>query len=271
MASRTSQEQFDRQAPHYNQQWNAWNERSLEWLMARARLAGTEKLLDVATGTGFTALAFAPRVAAVTGLDVSEGMLGQARRKAAAGDVRNVEFRNGAAESIPFPDGAFDIVVCRVAAHHFVSITKFLSEAHRVLAGGGRLLVADTSVPDAMPEVDAWQNRVEVLRDPSHVRNYSPSEWRAMATAAGFTVEEVELVRERELIELETWLEKAGCSGEHADAVRRLFAESSPETAREFSIGRAGDGSTVFQWLRVALAATAQPAAPPESPCRPVR
>jgi ubiquinone/menaquinone biosynthesis C-methylase UbiE len=74
-------------------------------------------------------------------------------------------FETGAAESLPFPPEGFDGVVCRLAAHHFLSVPKFVAEAYRVLRPGGRLLVADSAEPDNAPEVDASHNHVEVLRD----------------------------------------------------------------------------------------------------------
>ena len=194
MPPRTSQEQFNRQAAHYNAEWNVWNTQSLEWLMRRARCQPSYRLLDVATGTGFTALAFAARVAEVVGVDVSDRMLDHARARAREAGRANVFFENAPAEDLPFPPSSFDVVTSRVAPHHFLSIPKFVAEAFRVLRPNGRLLVADTCTPDGAPEVDAWHNHVEVLRDPSHVRNYTPSEWREFVTAASFVVEELEPV-----------------------------------------------------------------------------
>ncbi|MGD0498042.1 MAG: methyltransferase domain-containing protein [Bryobacteraceae bacterium] len=252
---RTSQAQFDRQAPHYNAEWNAWNEKSLQWLVQRAQCRPSHYLLDVATGTGFTAVAFASLVAAVTGVDVSEGMLEQARAKARAAGRTNVVFQTAPAEALPFPPASFDRVVSRVAPHHFLSIPKFLAEAHRVLRPGGRLLVADTCVLEGAPELDAWQNHIEILRDPSHIRSYAPSEWRAFVTAAGFALEELDEVRETAVISMRSWLEKAGCRGENASEVRRLFLEAPPEAARMFTIALQPDGDIAFRYPRVALSA----------------
>ena len=153
----TSEEQFDRQAAHYNAQWNQWSEVSLKWLVEHSHCSTKHRVLDVATGTGFTALAFAGFAKEVVGLDVSAGMLEKAR--AAAKGVPNVTFEKGSAEALPFPDASFDFVTCRVAPHHFLSIPKFCAESYRVLREGGRFLVADTTVPDGLPEVDAWQNQ----------------------------------------------------------------------------------------------------------------
>jgi ubiquinone/menaquinone biosynthesis C-methylase UbiE len=253
--ARSAQEQFDRQATQYNAEWNAWNGDSLAWLLARARCQPAHTVLDVATGAGFTAVAFAPLAAAVIGLDVSTGMLAEARERARAAGLVNLTFETGAAESLPFPPARFDIVVCRLAAHHFLSVPRFAAEAYRVLRPGGRLLVSDTAEPDGAPEVDAWHNRLEVLRDPSHVRNYTPAEWRAFAAAAGFIVEEVEQVCESGLIGMNSWIAKGGCDEATAAEVRRQILEAPPEAVRAFSIARSPDGDATFQWVRVALSA----------------
>jgi ubiquinone/menaquinone biosynthesis C-methylase UbiE len=240
-----AREQFDRQAAHYNQQWADWNAASLEWLREHGHWERHDRVLDVATGTGYTALGLAPLVREVIGVDVSEGMLAQARAKGMA----NARFELGAAEALPFPDGAFDVVVSRIAPHHFTSVPAFVGEAHRVLKPGGRLLIADTTVPDDDAVTAGWQHQVETLRDPSHVRNYSPAEWRGLL-AEKFTVEEMAVLTSQVKVELSDWLEKAGCTGTRAEEVKRLFAEAPEAARRHFQI----EGES-FAWLRVGLAA----------------
>jgi ubiquinone/menaquinone biosynthesis C-methylase UbiE len=221
----TSAEQFNRQATHYNNQWNMWNESTLEWLIERARPKPTDRLLDVATGAGFTAVNFAPLVAEVTGLDVSEGMLAQARERARAAGRTNAVFQVGPAESLPFPDQSFDLVTSRVAPHHFLSVPKFAAEAYRVLRPGGRLLIADSALPDDVtPEVDAWQNELEVLREANPIT-------------------------------MRAWIEKAGCRGEAAAEVERRFSNPPAEAARLFSITPLPDGDISFHWGRIVLSA----------------
>jgi ubiquinone/menaquinone biosynthesis C-methylase UbiE len=252
--ARTAKEQFDRQADHYNALWNAWSEESLAWLRDHADAKPEEVVLDVATGTGFTALAFAPRVRSVVGLDVSPGMLAKARQQAQEAGIRNVTFQEGSAERLSFPDAAFDIVTCRIAAHHFLSVPQFLREAARVLKPGGRFLLADTTVPDDDPEADAWQNDVEARRDPSHVRCYTPREWRRFVEAAGFVLERMDSAGGIPIV-MSRWLINAGCTPEQSADVGRAFAEAPAAAVRAFRIERLPDGDVRFVWQRAVLKA----------------
>ncbi len=252
---RSAKEQFDKQATQYNAQWNTWSEEVLSAMLAAAQPQPTDTVLDVATGTGFTALAFAPQVRSVVGLDVSSGMLAQAQSYAAERGIANAQFEEGAAEALPYGDAAFDLVTCRIAPHHFLNVQKFLSETARVLKPGGRFVLADTTVPDDLPEAAHWQNAVEVLRDPSHVQNYTPLEWRRMAEAAGLTVTECRTNGGGITIPLSDWLHKAGCTPEQSAAVRQCFADA-PESAKQaFQIVTDAGGETVLTWQRVVLTA----------------
>ena len=233
---RTAREQFDRQATHYNAQWNTWTEATLHWLLAHADCQPKDTLLDVATGTGFTALAFAPHVHSVVGLDVSPGMLEQAHRQQIEQGLTNLTWVEGAAEALPFPDATFSLVTSRVAPHHFLSIPQFLAEVKRVLAPGGRFLLADTCVPDDAPIAAAWQNQIEALRDPSHVRNLSPHAWRQALEAAGLRVQKISEPVGDIAITLNDWMVKAGCTPAQADAVRRGFSTAPPEAVQAFHI-----------------------------------
>lgn len=253
--TRSAREQFDRQAQHYNAQWNAWSAENLRWLVENAACRPKDRVLDVATGTGYTAMAFAPRVESVIGLDVSTGMLAEARRKAEEAGLSNLSFVEGEAEAMPFPDVSFDIVTCRIAAHHFLSVENFVREAMRVLKPGGKLLVTDTSVPDDAPEADAWQNEIEVARDPSHVRNYSLREWRSFVEEAGFMLEHATDAGAGIRIPVSDWLVKGGCTPEQAARVRSLL-ENAPEAAiRAYQIAPLGAGDYSFSWRRILLRA----------------
>lgn len=150
------------------------------------------RVLDVATGAGHTAIAFAPYVASVVAIDLTPEMLANASRLASNAGIANVQFKPGNIHELPFDDDTYDdsiydLITCRRAAHHFSDIQESIAEMVRMLKPGGLLLIDDRSVPED-DFVDSVMNRLDWLHDESHVRQYRPSEWRQMLEAAGCTV-----------------------------------------------------------------------------------
>jgi ubiquinone/menaquinone biosynthesis C-methylase UbiE len=166
-----------------------------------------DEALDVATGTGHTALALAPHVRRVVGFDLTPEMLDQARRLSAERGVENVDWILGDAEALPFPAASFDLYTARAAPHHFRRLAKALAEAHRVLRPGGRAVFVDCSPP---PEARDLLHEVEVRRDPSHILSRTLDEWSSLLEEAGFTVEV--LRRMEEAWEFEAWIRRMGVS-----------------------------------------------------------
>jgi SAM-dependent methyltransferase len=165
-----------------------------------AEWAEGETALDVATGGGHVADRLRAAGLEVVTIDPAPGMQPDVVSRA---------------EEIPFADESFDVVACRVAAHHFQDPALALAEMARV--SRSLVLVADNLfLGEAGEEADR-------LRDPTHVRNYSEDEWRQMFEAAGLEVEAFE--REEKRIEVEPWLERAGCVGDEATRVRELLAD----------------------------------------------
>lgn len=201
----------------------------LEAMLAAADLRGNERVLDVGSGAGHTALAFAPRAATVLAVDLTEPMLEEGRRRAAERGLANVAFERGDAERLPVPDAAFDIVTCRYAAHHFPRPEAAVQEWARVLAPGGRVLLADVVSPEDYA-TDTVLNAAEVLRDPSHVRDHTVPQWIAMLAAAGLAAEEVERFPLR--LPFAPWIERQRASAATASQVRALFA-AAPASVRE--------------------------------------
>jgi SAM-dependent methyltransferase len=158
-----------------------------------------------------------------TALDVATGGGHVARRLREAGfEVVTVDPAPGMqadvvsrAEHLPFADGSFDVVVTRIAPHHFADIREAVQEMARV--SGGLVLVVDNLYRGDRVE------EAERLRDPTHVRNYSEDEWRELFEQAGLEVETVELVDTD--IDVEAWLARAGCEGEEAERVRALLSD----------------------------------------------
>jgi SAM-dependent methyltransferase len=190
---------------------DVWSERAEAYRQSEAHREGEDLDLIVAWASG-----------ARTALDVATGGGHVARRLRDAGlDVVSCDPAPGMqpdvicrAEDLPFASGSFDVVACRVAAHHFENVQTAVAEMARVARD--RVLVADNLYmgPDA--------EKADRLRDPSHVRNYSESEWRALLGRARLEIEEV-CVLEHQIL-FEAWLERAGCEGEAAERVRELLA-----------------------------------------------
>ncbi|GAB4110938.1 MAG: class I SAM-dependent methyltransferase [Roseiflexaceae bacterium] len=153
-------------------------------MLAAVKLQGTEMVLDAGSGTGHTALAFAPHVREVVAYDLTEAMLAQGQRLANERGISNIRFERGDVTSLPFADASFDLVTSRYSAHHYPQPQAALAEFARVLRPQGRLLLVDVIAPDA-PVSDTFLNAVELLRDPSHVRDHRIGEWVAMAEAVG--------------------------------------------------------------------------------------
>jgi SAM-dependent methyltransferase len=162
------------------------------------------KALDVATGGGHVARRLREAGAQVVTVDPSPGM---------RADVVAV------AEDLPFADGSFDVVVSRIAAHHFAEIGKAVGEMTRV---SNRVVVIEDTLYTS-EEVE----RAEKLRDPTHVRSLSEDEWRDLLTSAGLELERVE--RFTKTHDFDDWLARTGCKGEEAERVRELLAPYSSD------------------------------------------
>ncbi len=226
---------------------------ALERVVELARPKPTDVALDIATGAGHTALALAPRVAQVVAHDLTEPMLAETARNAAARGLSNVTTRQGAAESLPFEDASFDIVTVRQAPHHFADVRAAVREMARVARPGARVIIVDSAAPEN-DSLDRQWNHIEKLRDPSHVRNYRPSEWREFVASAGLQVfaEESGWASEKNgPMDFAAWIRRINTPPDAAAEVERLFRTASPALAQTLRIeiidGRGGRGKLYFR------------------------
>lgn len=150
-----------------------------------ARVTGQERLLDAGCGAGHTALIFAPHVQQVVAFDLSQEMLAQVRRLAAERNLANIETQKGDVENLPFDHASFDMVTSRYSAHHWPNPQRALREIRRVLKPGGQFVLSDIVSFDDFT-TDTFVQTLELLRDPSHVRDHSVAQWLEMLQDAGF-------------------------------------------------------------------------------------
>ena len=179
-------DQFTRQATPFSTAAPIADAGALRMIVEAAAAGPDDTVLDVACGGGIVVCAFAPAVRHATGIDMTPAMLERARRLATEKGVANVTWQEGDVARLPYPDGAFTIVVTRFAVHHFADPPAVFGEMVRVCAPGGRVVVVDTyASPD--PAKAAQFNRLEKLRDPSHARSLALAELTALFPAAGLS------------------------------------------------------------------------------------
>lgn len=222
-----STDRFNRFAERYVNAAQLGGTEEPQKLVAMAKPLPGDRVLDIATGGGHTALAFAPHVASVYAHDLALGMLNAARTYLDSRGAPAV-YVAGDAESLPFANETFDIVSCRIAQHHFPDVFKFMQECARVLRPGGRLVQQDQVAPDADRD-GRYLDSFERLRDPSHVRVQSELEWRGLYLDVGLTVDEVQIARHR--TSLVTWAQRQDVSAQTMEHLQILMARA-PDAVR---------------------------------------
>jgi ubiquinone/menaquinone biosynthesis C-methylase UbiE len=185
---RLVREQFRIQASAFDQQVGSRGyDQVLPWIMGLLELDDSLSVLDVAAGTGLVAREIAPRVKTVVALDSTPEMLEQGRQQAATAGLANLEFEPGDAQRLPYPDGTFDLVTCRLGMHHFFDPQVQAKEMARVCRPGGQVAIIDITSTEDQAEA-TLHNRLERLRDPSHTRALTVGELTQVAEQAGLKI-----------------------------------------------------------------------------------
>lgn len=210
----------------------------LEALAALVHGQVDARVLDLGCGAGHVSFHAAPHVRDVVAYDLSPEMLEVVARAAAERGFGNLTTRQGVAEKLPFEDASFDYVLSRFTAHHWRDFDAGLREVARVLKPGGIAGLVD-SVSPGRPLLDTYLQAIELLRDPSHVRDYSPAEWHAAIARAGLVPNAMQQHRLR--LTFAAWVERMRTPKVQIDAIRALQGAMSESVTRYFEIG--ADGS----------------------------
>jgi ubiquinone/menaquinone biosynthesis C-methylase UbiE len=247
-------DQFTRQAVPFSTAKTIADEKALQLLIDFVGAGPDDKVLDVACGGGNVVCAFAPIVRHATGIDMTPAMLERARAVARERSLSNVSWDQGQATSLPYADASFTIVVTRFSFHHFIEPLAVLKEMVRVCTPGGRVLVADmhTSTDSAK---GAEFNRMELLRDPSHVRALPVAELKALFPAAGLPEARISFYELRD--ELENLLGRSFPHPGDDNKIREIFKTSARDDRLGIPIRI--EGTHVHYAYRVAVLAATRP------------
>jgi ubiquinone/menaquinone biosynthesis C-methylase UbiE len=238
--------QFGAVAANYATSFTHSQGPDLDRLVARAQELGAESVLDAGCGGGHTAFAFAAAGFRTRAADLTPEMIEQGRVIARERGL-DIEFDLADVEALPYPDASFDLVATRLAAHHFPNPDRAVQELMRVLRPGGTFLLSDI-VSYAAPTADTFLQTMELLRDPSHVRDHRVDEWEALIEAAGGTNVGNETWPLHQ--PFDAWVERMRTPEPEVVALRRLFAAAPGEARLAL---RLGEGTEKGFTLTVAL------------------
>lgn len=223
----------------------------------------TWEALDVATGAGHTAAIFAPHVASMIASDITDEMLQETAKLANARRISNMLTVPAAADALPFPDDSFDLVCCRLAAHHFPSLEDFIGEVRRVLKKGGRFALVDNVAPDQQRLPGASEDEIEdaivaynafeKLRDPSHGFAPPPEFWLDLLADAGFTITAHEQMEKE--IAFEPWVARMRCAPEVVAELEQILTAGPPHFRTFLKPRRDKQGGLHFTLQEVLLVA----------------
>ena len=226
-------DQFTRQAAPFAQSQAIRNQEALNHIVALAQARADDTSLDVACGPGLLACAFAHVVRQAVGIDLTPAMLDQARQVQVEQELANVSWQEGDVTALPYPDAHFSIVSSRYVFHHLPNPLAVLKEMKRVCKPGGRVVLADM-VPS--PERAAALNAEELLRDPSHVRALTESEFKELFSAAGLPEPVISYYRVES--ELDDLLSRSFPHPGDDDRIREMFEASLADNALDLNTRR---------------------------------
>jgi ubiquinone/menaquinone biosynthesis C-methylase UbiE len=209
----------------------------LDRIEQRVQQTVPTQALDLGTGGGHVAYRLARHAQAVTAVDLSDEMLAAVRSTAVSKGLSNVTTRRSAAEHLPFTDAMFDFAACRLSAHHWRDFEAGVREARRVLRQGSPAIFVDAYSP-GIALLDTHLQSVEVLRDTSHVRDYTMAQWLETLARNGFAIEATRTWRIP--IQFQSWIARMRTPPDLVQAIRTLQRTASDDVRRYFAIQEDG-------------------------------
>jgi ubiquinone/menaquinone biosynthesis C-methylase UbiE len=243
-------DQFTRQAVPFATAPSIKDEAALKLVVEFSGAGPADTVLDVACGPGLIVVAFARVAKHATGIDLTPAMLDRARQHAAAQGVSNVTWQQDDVLPLPYADGAFSIVTSRFAFHHFLDPLAVLKQMARVCRPGGTVVVVDSA---PAPENAEAFNRMELVRDPSHVRALPLTEHLALFHAAGLP--EPRVTHYRLEGELESLISRSFPKPGDDATLRQIFADSLAGDTLGIQARRDADGRIRYGYPVAVLAA----------------
>jgi ubiquinone/menaquinone biosynthesis C-methylase UbiE len=198
-------------------------------------VASTEHptVLDLGCGAGHASFAVAPSAERVVAYDITQSMLDVVASAAHERNFTNIVTQQGSVDQLPFRGASFDWAISRYSAHHWHDVRLALSEVRRVLKPGGQVCFIDV-VGGPQPLLDTHLQAIEILRDPSHVRNYTVPEWLALFQDASLTARVVQ--HWRLPIEFASWISRIGTSQDRVAAITSLWSGASTEVRSYYNL-----------------------------------
>jgi len=225
---------FGQRASEYRLSSTHGNPAELERMINLIKPSSDASVLDVATGGGHTAIALAKCVNQVVAIDITPEMLAEAKMASSQEGLSNIAFRTEDVHNLNISDCQFDIVASRFAVHHFSDVNRALREMCRVLKPGGKFYILDCSVFDG-EEPEKEINRIELLRDSSHLCSYSPRLWHQLLKELPLTIEHKFLFEE--LYELPRWFDRMGTDQNSREEIFRILNNLSADCKIRYPFG----------------------------------
>lgn len=203
-------------------------------------------VLDLGCGGGHVSYQIAPFAEQVTAYDLTAEMVQLVVEQAKQKNLNNIWGQQGAAEQLKFEDEYFDCVISRYSAHHWQNVRQAMSEIFRVVKASGKVILVDI-LGTQQPILDTFFQSIETIRDPSHVRNYSLSEWTNFAEYAGFQIETIE--KQYLDLEFKSWVERMQTPSFAIETIRYLQQKVSDQVRNYYQIQDDGSFRSEVMYL----------------------